>query len=276
MRKENPGGFYDGPLARTSRRVALTEFPLLDDEGNEIPIYNSLGVQIPRREIIVDENQPSCGVLMNLQGIQGLFNPNDLPTARESQHTDDSASSASSKEEDDLFVRVEAYPLAFLKTAGNIKATGVPHCFYPLLTSINKSVRRNHHVDAFSSNDDPRTDATDDSAGGYDGSSGLLSTYQAVRPVSSQFYNYMSHRVASRAGRHDSQQGSVTAAISGAFALTQKDKNTAFEKQIYCQDALPSERFHGRISSIDDCPSSCRAELVYSIDVRALRDQSGS
>jgi hypothetical protein len=117
----------------------------------------------------------------------------------------------------------------------------------------------------------------DDSAGGLaDDPSHALSTYQAVKPVSSQFYNYLSHRVASRAGRHDSQQGSVTAAISGAFASSTKDKATALVKQDYCQDKLPSERFHGRITSVDDCPTSCRAELVYSIDVRALKDQSGS
>lgn len=226
---------------------------------------------MPRREIIVDEDQPSCGVLMNLKDIQGMFNPNNSPTVGDSRGDDESEASSSSEQEDDHWVRVEAYPLAFLKMAGNVKATGVPHCFYPLLTSINKSVRRNHSFDP--SSKDAAADSSDDSLGGHDDA---LSTYQAVKPVSSQFYNYLSHRVASRAGRHDSQQGSITAAISGAFANSPRDKATACEKQSYCQDALPSERFHGRISSVDDCPSSCRAELVYSIDVRALRDQSGS
>jgi hypothetical protein len=251
----------------------------LDDDGNEIPVYNSQGLRVPRREVFVDDDQPTCGVLMDLSDIQGMFNPNDLPTVQDSPDDSDSdsdSSSSSDREDEDHWARVEAYPLAFLKTVGNIKATGVPHCFYPLLTSINRSVRQNPGIDPSSSNDDTADTTTDNYAGGHEDASHLLSTYQAVKPVSSQFYNYLSHRVASRAGQHDSQQGSITAAISGAFATSPKDKATAREKQKYCQDGLPSKRFHGRISSVDDCPSSCRAELVYSIDVRALSDQSGS
>ena len=279
LRSENPGGFYDGPVARTSRKVALSKFPLLDDEGNEIPVYNSQGVRVSRREVEVDDDEPPCGVLMNLSDIQGMFNPNDSPTVQDSHDNEDfqSESSSSSSEhehKDDHWVRVEAYPLAFLKSVGNVKATGVPHCFYPLLTSINKSVRRNHNSGP--TLDDAAAENTDDHPGGHGDPSHPLSTYQAVKPVSSQFYNYLSHRVASRAGRHDSQQGSVTGAISGAFASSAKDKAIAREKQNFCQVKLPSERFHGRITSVDDCPTSCRAELVYSIDVRALSDQSGS
>jgi hypothetical protein len=93
--------------------------------------------------------------------------------------------------------------------------------------------------------------------------------------VSCQFYNYIAHRVAGRAGQHDSQQGSVTAAVSGGFAETRRDKATAAQKRSFCEQGMPYERFHERIS-IDDPPTSCRAELVYSIDVRALNDPSGS
>lgn len=288
---ENPGGFYDGMEPRTRRRVDLDEFPLLNDEGTENVIYNSDGVQVSRREIAIDENEPPCGVLMKLEDIQGLFNPKASTTII----IDDTESSSSSSDQDDPFVRVEAYPLGFLKMAGNIKATGVPHCFYPLLTDINKCVRKNHPPQPLSddeeddancgddvedrmdcdSNDHMYSDAGDCTDGDADDSYSR-STFQAVKPVSSQFYNYMTHRVASRAGRHDSQQGSVTAAISGGYATSQKDKSTAKEKQLFCQDGLPSERFHGRITSVKDCPSACRAELVYSIDVRALKDPSGS
>jgi hypothetical protein len=189
LRSENPGGFYDGPVSRTSRKVALSKFPLLDDEGNEIPVYNSHGVRVSRREVEVDDDEPSCGVLMNLSNIQGMFNPNDLPTVRDSHDDDDSDSESSSSSEH--WVRVEAYPLAFLKSVGNVKATGVPHCFYPFLTSINKSVRRNHNFDP--TLDDATADNTDDYPGGHDDPSRPLSTYQAVKPISSQFYNYLSH-----------------------------------------------------------------------------------
>jgi hypothetical protein len=85
----------------------------------------------------------------------------------------------------------------------------------------------------------------------------------------------MTHRVASRAGRHDAQQGSITAAISGAYATTDSDKKMAKAKQEYCATALPYDRFHARIHSVRECPSALRAELVYSVDVRALKEPSG-
>jgi hypothetical protein len=107
-----------------------------------------------------------------------------------------------------------------------------------------------------------------------DGSRHALSS-RVVKPVSSQFYNYMTHRVASRAGRHDSQQGTVTAAVAGAFATSRKHKTIASKKQEYCDQSLPSDRFHDRFS-IEDCPTSCRAEFVYSIDIRRLQDPSGT
>ena len=271
MISENPGGLYDGTNRKTRRRVNLNQLPLLDDEGTEIPIYDKHGTQVPRRRVVVNNDQAACGVLVKLEDIQTLFSQDTSSTVY-----DDDVSCISIQ--DEPFVRLEAYPLGFLKVAGNVKATGVPSCFYPVLTDINRNIRKNHrrHPSGGSSNednDDPRSADDDMDADDVDPYS--PSAYRAVKPVSSQFYNYMTHRVASRAGAHDSQQGSVTAAISGGYAITDKDKSIARDKQQYCRIALPLERFHNKISSVKDCPSACRAELVYSIDVRALKDQSG-
>jgi hypothetical protein len=80
--------------------------------------------------------------------------------------------------------------------------------------------------------------------------------------------------MAGRSGQHDAQQGVVTSSIAGAFAQTDKHKQTASSKQLYCKLDLPSDRFHKKIS-LDNSPACCRAELVYSVDVRALADPSG-
>jgi hypothetical protein len=216
--------------------------------------------------MIIDQNQPSCPVLVDLTHIQGLFQPNpDIPI----QDNDESYSDHI----DEHLVRVDAYPLGFLKTAGNIQATGVPNCFYPVLKDINRSVRVNPRSSPTPPSDHPDDDDDNPMQGGLDAAG--TSSQQVVKPVSSQFYNYIAHRVASRAGRHDSQHGHVTAALAGAYSKTQKDKATASGKQAYCDRDLPSSRFHKRIS-IDKCPTACRAELVYTIDVRALKDTSGS
>ena len=274
---KNPGTIFDSPDRDTRRPIIsdLHDYPLLDENDQEIFIYNSQGIRIPRRAILHDPSQPDCGVLINLRSAQGLFNPEIPP----SLHADDYQPGPHQL---DPYVRIEVYPLAFLKSAGNLKASGIPHSFYPLLTNINKSVRKNHpapHPSFDPLHSPPHDDLTfqQDQVDLLDDETQFLdSVYQPLKPVSSQFYNYSTHRVASRAGNHDSQQATVTAAISGAYAKSDKDKKTAREKQKYCSHALPADRFHRRIHDVDDCPSSCRAELVYSVDVRALKVPSGS
>ena len=280
---KNPGTLFDGPDRHTRRPLnsPLKDYPLLDEHSQEIFIYNSQGIHVPHRTIMHDPSQPECGVLMNLRSAQGLFNPEIPP----SLHTDDYQPGPHNI---DPYVRIEAYPLTFLKSAGNLKASGIPYSFYPLLTDINKSIRKNHP--ARHSSLDPllspqhhgNTDLQDDDQlldnDSHDDPH-LASIYQPLKPVSSQFYNYSTHRVASRSGRHNSQQAAITAAISGAYASTDKDKNTARKKQCHCTKALPADRFHRRLHkthNLHDCPSSRCTELVYSIDVRALKDPSGS
>src|SRR6266567_3872510 len=94
----------------------------------------------------------------------------------------------------------------------------------------------------------------------------IPSYLQAIKPVSTQFYNYITHHVMTCAGKHNSQQGIVTTAISGAFANTQKHKTTTFKKQSHCNQGLPLKQFHDKIS-LEDCPISLCAEFIYLIDI---------
>src|SRR6266404_1492139 len=52
-----------------------------------------------------------------------------------------------------------------------------------------------------------------------------------VKSILSQFYNLISHRTATCAGRNDVQQGKITAAIAGYFTQSVKDNRTAEEVQ---------------------------------------------
>ena len=231
----------------------------------------------------MESNETSpCAVLVDLANIQALFDPHGSV-----DHADDS-STTWSEEGEPYFPRVDAYPLAFLKSVGNIQADGIPPCFYPLLTEINRSVRKpntfgrpspDDEYDELGSEDGEGVDDGDDVDEVDDGEDvdevDEVPRLQAVKPVSCQFYNYITHRVATRAGRHDAQQGTVTAAVSGAFSRNQKDNVVALNNQSRCDQALPSARFHAKIS-LEDSPTSCRAEFVYSVDVRALKDPSGT
>ncbi|KAI9429358.1 hypothetical protein H4582DRAFT_2150251 [Lactarius indigo] len=226
---------------------------------DEVAIFDRDGKRIPRRRALVDPDEPDCGVLMNLEKIHSLFNPDQGYSA----------------DADELFgqdltkydiINVDVYPLGFLRTAGNVQASGIPPCFYRAIAEINKSVCKEEDESSSESSWEGSEE------GGNMRSRGGRS---AVKQCHHNSYNYISHRVATRAGRLDSQQGTVTAALAGAFAQTDKEKATAKKKQAYCDQALPSDRFHTRIDR-KDCPTCCRAELVYSVDVRALRSPSGN
>lgn len=207
--------------------------------------------------MIPDESP--CGVLMDLKNIHTFFNPGD-------EFLSDDDDVVGSIPPESHSVKVDAYPLAFLRVAGNLQATGIPHCFYPILTEVNRSVRKDPNRFSPESDDDSFVMDVD-----LDLTSACA---QVVRPIAAQFYNLIAHRIATRAGKLDAQQGTVTAALSGKFAQTPKDRATAYRKQAYCAQALPSDRFHRRIHR-SQCPTSCRAEYVYSVDVRSLRSQSG-
>jgi hypothetical protein len=242
----------------------------LDDEGREIPIYNSDGDRIRRREVGPNEGVPPCGVLVNLENIQALFDP-----YTSTDHDGEDSSTHSSELEDAYAPKVDAYPLAFLRTVGNLQANGIPPCFYPLVTEINREVGKRQESQEEPDGSWWAEDGRNSSEDREDGRrSEQVPTLRAVKPVSSQFYNYMMHRVATRAGRYDAQQGTVTAAISGGFAKTERHRDIAFDKRTHCNGGLPSDRFHTRFS-LEDCPTSCRAEFVYSVDVRALKEPSG-
>lgn len=277
IKENNPGGVYDhlDPVFR--KEVRLRDVPLLNDDGQEIPIYDENGDRIRRREVGPNEDVPPCGVLVNLENIQALFDPYSVEHEHKHEHEHDGEDGSihSSELEDAYAPRVDVYPLAFLRTVGNLQANGIPPCFYPLVTEINRTVgkrRRSPDVDRSWWDDDRSKSSEDEDAERPEGVG--MATLRAVKPVSCQFYNYMMHWVATRAGQYNSQQGTVMAVISGAFARTERHKEIASDKQLHCNRGLPSDHFHLRFS-LEDCLTSCRAELVYTVDVRALEDPSG-
>ena len=202
---------FDSPDQLHRHHIAnLHNYPLLDDYGVELPIFSDDGDRIPRRNPIINIDEAQCGVLMNFANIQALFNPD---SQLHSDPDDQNSDSTSSIPPESHFVNVDVYPLAFLKTAGNLQANRIPHCFYPVITQVNQAVRKNPNgIDSSSSESD------DDSMDIDPRQSPPLSHAQVVKAISCQFYNYITHSMATRAGRHDSQQGSVTAALAGAFA----------------------------------------------------------
>ncbi|KAH9028272.1 hypothetical protein EDB85DRAFT_2147990 [Lactarius pseudohatsudake] len=260
--KREFGALYDGDNKNSRKKVNLATLPMTTEEGIEIPIYDETGRKIPRRRARRQPEDPACGVLMDLTNVHSLFHPErEYPLSEEDRM----------EEYDELRPetgRVDVYPLGFLRTVGNVQAEGIPPCFYSGIREISSKVRADPNGGDEGSSSSSSTSTTSN------GSMTRTPRTQVIKPISSQFYNYISHRAASRAGDMDTEKGTVTAALAGAFATTAKDRATARGKQDQCRVALPWKRFHNKISCYD-CPVSCRGEIVYAVNVRALKVRTG-
>ncbi|KAI9430746.1 hypothetical protein H4582DRAFT_2086078 [Lactarius indigo] len=263
------GTLYDGDDKKSRKKVNVERLAVMNSDGEEIGIYDSNGRKIPRRRAKRLESDPACGVLMDLENVQNLFHPSrEYPLSEEERM----------EEFDELREstgRVDVYPLGFLRTVGNVQAEGIPPCFYKGIREISKKVRVDPNGGESERSRSSRSSrsSVESSRSSEEGMRRIGRT-QVIKPISSQFYNYISHRAASRAGDMDTEKGTVTAALAGEFATTVKDRATARDKQEQCSVALPWKRFHNKISCYD-CPVSCRGEIVYAVNVRALKVRTG-
>ena len=237
----------------------MARHPLTDENGDEIPVYDEDRGVIRRRDLVYDPHDP-CGVLMNLTNIRALFR-----TADDHDDSDNELFGEPPKEE-----KLDVYPLGFLRKAGNVQAGGAPHCFLAPIKKVNRAVRKE--------GTQQRTRATtrfeEDSSSSSTETQDIVNRIPTVKATSCQFYNYIAHRIAPHAGKLDSQQGLVTAALVGAFAQTIPHENTARIKQAACKMSLPAATFLRRIYR-PGCPTCCRAEIVYLVDISNLKSQDG-
>ena len=65
---------YDSYDVETRERVDLSVFPLLDDAGQEMRVYDRDGFRVARRGAIYPPNAVPCGVLVNLHRTDEMFN----------------------------------------------------------------------------------------------------------------------------------------------------------------------------------------------------------
>ncbi|KAI0281316.1 hypothetical protein BC826DRAFT_974771 [Russula brevipes] len=171
----------------------ISSYQLKQKHGDNI--YDSPEPNLDSRRPIPNPNEPPCGVLVDLTNIEALFH------AGAGMSDDEEMIDGATPPPFLKAPRVDVYPLGFLRTAGNIKATGIPRCFLPILRRINKAIQKENRALA-----DPGEEDEDNGNGGHFKE---LSPDPIVFPVSCQLYNLITHRTASQSGVHKSQQGSV-------------------------------------------------------------------
>jgi hypothetical protein len=226
--------------------VDIIGYPQEDDLGREVRLYDQNGYKIPRRYALVDENQPPCGILLDLRTIETLFTTGG---------DDDLYSHGDNNDIDSNAVRVQLFPVAFLHKYGHVQANGVMPAFRRTMREVNDTIGSSSHRES-------------DSDSGEDGE--YIPDSVAVHPVSSQAYNELSHRIAARAGSHEVQHGRLTAALAGAYATTPKTRTIAQKIQAECNNLLPFDRFQHKID-VENCPRAIRVEQVFYVELSAMR-----
>lgn len=226
--------------------VNLAELDVLDEDGDEIPVFSEDGRQVPRRVPFSKPGRSPCAILVDLTNTRALFEDprgwghrvelNDSPPPN---------------------VMVNAFRQGYLHSAGHVQVNAVPFPMVPLIAAINAAVA----VDAAPQRDDDDDDLDDEPYG---------LPMQAVSGIDCQLYNAAMHRVRGTAKSHDAQRGDVTAALAGTYSEGPAQKRKAQRLKEKCQTRLPHENF-SLLIDVEGLETALRMECVHRIDLTKLR-----
>jgi hypothetical protein len=239
---------YDSTDELTRNRVDIETLPLSDASGKEIKVYSPQGSYVLRRRPVIDQEVPTCGVLMNLSRIQELFHPN-APDYDDDMDLQALQQEHRQRTHRDPNLKCRVYPQAFLKTHGHLQANRLPHPFKDILSAINEKVRatgeelEDEEIDAHSQ--------------------------APLVGIAFQAYNEAMHRIRPTAQYHDVQLGLITANLAGTYSTNEKAKRTSDNLYCQCQHRLPHENFAEKIKT-PGLKREMRLENVYYVDMFAL------
>lgn len=229
---------YDSPHRATRQQVDLATYPVKDAKDSELRVYLGNGLRLPRRHPLCDPEEKPSAVLMNLLGIQSLFEDPAL-TNYDPAFEEDPAPQ----------VTVNAYRQCGFKSIGHIQANRVPLRMNELIDRMNARL-----ADVIETEDEDNPPVLG----------------RAIRGVDCQFYNAAMHRVRGTADTHDAQRGDITAALAGSYSVGPSQKRTAERLRDACNVRLPHQNFNHLINH-DDLDVSIRAECVFNIDIPKLK-----
>ena len=251
MRREYQHVYDDWDPDRRNE-VDVIGYPLVDETGREVKLYNQNGCKVARRLAGVYDGQEPCGVLLDLRHIEELLSAGGDDVDLTGSDWDDGTIDLPD-------MKINVFPVSFLRDYGHFQANGVLQSFCKTMQGINNVIGRRPPPAGSVDGDEDSEDVED------------TVVKRALHAVSSQGYNELSHRVATKASSHEVQQGRIMAALAGAYATTPKAQAIAKKALEACEAKLPFDRFMSKISAAD-CPRSLRMEQVYYIDLATVCD----
>lgn len=240
---------FDSPYEDDRNRVLLDdldEYPLVDDSGREIPLYNRDGFPVQRRFGQYRMNEDPLGLLVDSQRVHELF----MRASGEDNHRP---------------TKFHFFPQACLVTAGHIQANGVVVPSVGLLRHLNRQLRRT------------TTEDDEDDEDGSDNENWVATGPGCVKGLGSQLYNAVMHNSHGYGTQHhDILTGKVTASLGGAWTIRPGDQTKAKTYQRQCGIMLPHESYEVKVTD-RQVNRELRIELVYRINLRRmrLRDRTG-
>lgn len=202
---------YDRPEGYRQRIDDLANYPMEDEAGRYMHVYDKHGHRHPRRLLRYPENMPrsrlppACGILFNLDRLPEIFERYDAARAMVPVPGGDQV---------DTF----GYPMASTRLYGHYQGNnGVPAPINRVRHQVAMDVRRRDPDDL-----DPDEEASDEEDDfGYDAND---LSHPAVEGVMCQGYNVFSHRVRPQGARFQvAQQGWVTQVLAGSHYSSKKD-----------------------------------------------------
>jgi hypothetical protein len=247
------GDLYQSPTGEADDVIDdYGNFPLHDEDGKEIPVFNANGESVNRVRFQPIPNAQPAGVFVALDRVNRLFsdwrqtyiNPDDyvrLPT-------------------------VNKYPIGFMANIGSVQTRQPFPPMAQTLRLINKAVGRIPPQDP---DDEDMYDGVDDDGELIRASERPMT---AVFGNATQIYNLSNHSYAPRANEHRALHGHLTAAASGVFATTTAHRNTAKVANERIQYHLPIDGFE-MLAEQRTFSAKGRVEQVFIIMIDRLRPE---
>jgi hypothetical protein len=240
LQEAGDNGLFNSPdpFERESiSREELEDLPMLQENGEEIPIFNDAGFPIPRRNPAFQRSTLPLGGLIDFADIGQMFGP-----ARDDD--DDDAPSAT---------KFQVYPQAGLCSCGHVVAQGLMYPMTTFLNTLTEGLSQGYHEN----NNDMNVDWE-------------RPDYPAVSGISSQIYNAVMHNTrGNSAQQHGVVLGNVTAALAGYWSRGTPKMGDAEALARKCDQQLPHEEYLLKITT-RPLDRDLRVENVVGITMAAI------
>lgn len=247
---QHPGEFFDhyDPDRRTQVfPEELGDYPLYDDKGNEVALYDENGHHVLRVLKTWDEEAPRLGIMMKLPGLAKALTSDPGRTPQDPENSEPQQNKQ----------RPMLFPHSYFPDLG-FAWTNSPLPGYSILSErINSSLGSvGVAIDAHGRNVPFRA--------------------SPVKTTSHQQYSVAAHTSSVSHSQHEDHLGHVTAGLAGFVAETLPDQKKARKIQHRLSSQMPWEMIERKLTLPEGGASDSgdlRMEVVIEIDLQAMRPE---